>query len=89
MTQEKLKRVIVAFSVAGTLLLTILFAVIVGQIIAICVKNDRLQKLETEIAQLEQQKEEDLELADYLESDIGQFWLAVQKNFLQSQGENK
>ena len=87
MTQEKLKRVIVACSVAGTLLLTILFAVIVGQIITICVKNNRLEKLEQEITQLEQQKEEGSDLADHLESDIGQFWLALQKGFVVSQGE--
>ena len=87
MTQEKLKRVIVACSVAGTLLLTILFAVIVGQIIAIHVKNKRLEALDKEISQLEQQAEEGGELADHLESDIGQFWLALQKGFVISQGD--
>ncbi len=87
MTQEKLKRVIVACTVAGTLLLTILFAVIVGQIIAICVKNNRLETLEQEINQLQQQKEEDADLADHLESEIGQFWLAFEKGFVQSKGE--
>lgn len=46
MTQEKLKRVVTAAAVAGTLVVVCLLAVILYQVIKIVVLNNRIDKVE-------------------------------------------
>jgi cell division protein FtsB len=55
MTQEKLKRVVTAASVAGTVLIVCLLAVIVYQLVTMAVYDNRIKKIEAEIADLETQ----------------------------------
>lgn len=75
MTQEKLKRVVTAAAVAGTLVIVCLLAVIVYQIVKIAVLDNRIKNSEEAIAYLTEQKanqEDDLEfyLSDfYLEQE--------------------
>lgn len=68
---DRLRRRITAIVVAATLLVVTLFAVIVYQVIAITVKNNRIKRLEEEIARYEEiiaEGELDLE---YYESQEG------------------
>lgn len=75
MTQEKLKRVVTAAAVAGTLVIVCLLAVIVYQIVKIAVLDNRIKNSEEAITYLTEQKanqEDDLEyyLSDfYLEQE--------------------
>ena len=50
MTEEKTKRVIVATTVGAVLLIVIMLAIMVYQIIAIQVKKNRIEYLESQIA---------------------------------------
>ena len=64
MTQEKMRKVIAACVSAATVLLTVLLSYLIYQWVTIAVYNKRIDKLETEIAQLEQviaMSENDLE----------------------------
>lgn len=54
MTQEKMRKVIAACVSAATVLLTVLLSYLIYQWATIAVYNKRIDKLETEIAQLEQ-----------------------------------
>ena len=70
MTQEKLKRVVTAAAVAGTLVVVCLLAVILYQVIKIVVLNNKIADSEAEISRLEEQRgnsKSDLEyyLSDY------------------------
>ena len=75
MTQEKLRRVVTAAAVAGTVLIVCLLLVIVYQIVRIVVLNNRIDKVEEEIRtqqEIKEQHENDLEyyLSDwYLDED--------------------
>lgn len=75
MTQEKLRRVVTAAAVAGTVLIVCLLLVIVYQIVRIVVLNNRIDKVEEEIQtqqEIKEQHENDLEyyLSDwYLEEE--------------------
>ena len=53
MTQEKLKRVVTAAAVAGTLVVVCLLAVILYQVIKIVVLNNKIADSEAEISRLE------------------------------------
>ena len=64
MTQEKMRKVIAACVSAATVLLTMLLGYLIYQWVTMAVLDKRIDKLETEIAQLEQiiaMGEEDLE----------------------------
>ena len=68
MTQEKMRKVIAACVSAATVLLTVLLGYLIYQWVTMAVLDKRIDKLETEIAQLEQiiaMGEEDL---DYYQS---------------------
>ena len=68
MTQEKMRKVIAACVSAATVLLTMLLGYLIYQWVTMAVLDKRIDKLETEIAQLEQviaMGEEDL---DYYQS---------------------
>ena len=70
MTQDKMRKVITACVSAATVLLFALLSFLIYQWITIAVYNKRIDKLETEIAQLEAvvaRGEEDLE---YFESEF-------------------
>lgn len=54
MTEEKTKRVIVATTVGAVLLLVIMLAIMVYQIIAIQVKKNRIEYLESQIAKYDE-----------------------------------
>lgn len=69
MTQEKLKRVVTAATVAGTLIVVCLLAVIVYQIIHIAVLNHRIKDVESDIATYETQKDAAENDLDYYLSD--------------------
>jgi len=71
MTQEKLKRIVTAAAVAGTLLIVSLLGVIVYQLIEGAILDKRISDAEKEKARLEkviEQKEGDLY---YFESELG------------------
>jgi hypothetical protein len=82
MTQEKLRRVVTAAVVAGTTLFVILLSVLVYQWITIGVYNDRIDKIEQENQRLEENNAQDQEDLDYYLTDMGKFWLAMQKDFV-------
>ena len=69
MTQEKLRRVVTAAAVAGTILVVGLLIVIVGQIITIAVYNHRIDESEKEIAALEERVEKHESDLEYYLSD--------------------
>ena len=54
MTENKLRRIVTAFAVAGTCLLMFLIVFIVVQLVQIGTLNSREEKLEKEISELEQ-----------------------------------
>ncbi len=85
MTQEKLRRVVTAVVVAGTTLFVILLSVLIYQWIKIAVYNSRIEKLEEENKQIEAEIENSEEALDYYNSDIGKFWLAMEKGFILGQ----
>lgn len=71
MTEDKLRRTVMAAAVAGTLLVVSLLGVIVYQIVTITVLNKRIDRETKKIAELEQvvdKKEGDL---NYFESELG------------------
>ncbi len=68
MTQEKMRRVITACVSAGTVLLVCLLCFLIGQWIQIGVKNRKIEKIESEIAALEQQIEMAKENAEFYAS---------------------
>lgn len=71
MTEDKLRRTVIAAAVAGTLVGVSLFGVIVYQTVKIAVLNKRIERETQKIAELEQivdKKEGDL---SYFESELG------------------
>lgn len=87
MTQEKLRRVVTAAVVAGTTLFVILLSVLVYQIVTISVYNKRIEKIDSEIAELEQSIEKQESDLDYYSSELGKFWLAMEQGFVLGQGK--
>lgn len=82
MTQEKLRKLIVACAVSATLLLVLLLGVLVYQWIKIGVLNGRIQQIEQENARLEETIEQGTIDAKYYESVMGKEWLAFQNGFV-------
>ena len=82
MTQEKLRRIVTAAVVAGTALFVILLAVLVYQWVTIAVYNKRIEKVNGEIQALEESIAADEESLEYFDSDLGKFWLAMEKGFI-------
>ena len=83
MTQEKLRRVVTAAVVAGTTLFVILLSVLIYQWITIAVYDKRIEKINNEIAALEQEIESDEKDLEHYSSDLGKFWLAIEKGFIE------
>ena len=82
MTQEKMRKLIVACVVAATLLLVLLLGVLIYQWIRIGVYNSRIEEIEQEIARLEEMNDQDRQNAEYYESIMGKEWLAFQSGFV-------
>ena len=82
MTQEKLRRVVVAASVAGTTLLVVLLSVLIYQFVTWGVYNKRIEKLEEENAQLTQENEVLEKDLGYYTNELGKFFLAFEHGFV-------
>lgn len=82
MTQEKMRKLITAAVVAGTVLLVFLLAFLVYQWVKIGVLNNRIEKIEAENATLEEKLNKGTRDAEYYESVMGQEWLAFEKGFV-------
>ena len=68
MTQEKMRKVITACVSAATVLLVTLLSYLIYQWVTMAVLDKRIDKLETEIAQLEQVVDEGEENLEYYQS---------------------
>ena len=82
MTQEKLKRVVTAAAVAGTLVVVCLLAVLLYQVIHIAVLNKRIKTVQNEIdywTEMHETAENDL---DHYLSDFYLDWAAHEKGFI-------
>lgn len=82
MTQEKLRKLIVACAVAATLLLVLLLGVLTYQWIRIGVLSGRIRQIEQENARLEETIAQGTKDAEYYESVMGKEWLAFQNGFV-------
>ncbi len=82
MTQDKMRKLIVACAVAATLLLVLLLGVLTYQWIKIGVLNGRIQEIEEENARLEETIAQGTKDAEYYESIMGKEWLAFQNGFV-------
>ncbi len=87
MTQDKLKRVVTAVTVAATALLVFLLSYIVYQVIHICVLNAREKELMEDNKRLEETIAKEKLDAEYYESQIGQEWLAFEWGWFKTQGD--
>ena len=86
MTQEKMRKVITASVVAGTMLLVILLSFLIYTFVKIGVLNRREKELEAETQALEELKEEGEINAAWYEGP-GQLWLAYEKGWIKEQGD--
>lgn len=86
MTQDKMRRTITACVSAATVLLVFLFGFLCYQWITSAVLDNRIEKIEKEIAALEQTNAEKEDELSFLESEMGKDWLAFQEGFVR---ENK
>lgn len=78
----KMVKVIVACVSAATNLFVILAGFLCYQWISMAVYDNRIDKLEKEIAAIEETNAEMGDYAGYLESDMGKDWLAFQEGFV-------
>ena len=70
MTQEKLRRIVTAAAVAGTILIVCLLAVIGYQIVKIIVLNNRIDKVDEDIASYEEMNQQNQNNLEYYLSDL-------------------
>ena len=71
MTQEKMKRTVIASVVAATLLVVVLLAVLIYQLVSIAVYNKRISKIEQEIAGYQETIDKQEEGLDFYLSEAG------------------
>ena len=74
MTQDKLKKVITAGVSAATVLLVFLLGFLIYQWIAIATLDKKIEKAEAEVEQLQQQRDENEEIAKLFESNFYLNW---------------
>lgn len=84
MTQDKMRRIITACVSAATVLLVFLVGYVCYQWIGIAVHNNRIEKLEKDIAAIEQMNTEMKDELSFLESEMGKDWLAFQEGFVRN-----
>ena len=82
MTQEKMRKLIVACAVSATLLLVLFLGVLIYQWIKIGVLNSRIEKIQQQNALLEETIQQGTKDAEYYESIMGKEWLAFQNGFV-------
>ena len=82
MTQDKMRKIIVACVCAGTLLLCYLVGYLCYQWITMAVLDNSMEKLENETARYEQMNTEMKDELSFLESEMGKDWLAFQEGFV-------
>ena len=87
MTQEKMRKVITASAVAGTLLLVFLLTYLVGQWITIGVFNNRIRKMEEDNARWEEVVAKNEKDAEYYESVFGKDHLAWLQGYIRPSEE--
>lgn len=80
MTQDKMRRIITAVTVACTALLVFLLSVLIYQWIKLGVQNNRAEDLKAEIADLEETQATLIEDKKYFESDYYK-WLEAIKRY--------
>ncbi|MBQ9728242.1 MAG: hypothetical protein IJV85_01460 [Clostridia bacterium] len=85
MTENKLRKIVTACAVAGTVLLVFLLTFLIYQFITIGVMNKREKKLTKEINELQQVIEDQEQDAQYYESLTGKDWLAYQMGFVRGE----
>ena len=86
MTQDKMRKIITAVVVAATTLFVILLSALIYGWIKIGVLSNREQKLEQEIAELEQQISAGEADAAWAEGP-GKLWLALEQGWIFQQGD--
>ena len=82
MTQEKLKRVVTAAAVAGTLVVVCLLAVLLYQVIHIAVLNKRIKNVQKEIDYWTEMNETAENYLDHYLSDFYLDMAAHEKGFI-------
>ncbi len=85
MTQDKLRRIIAAAVSAATIFLVCLLGYLIYQWITIANLNSKVETLETEIVQLEQEIEKNENTLAFYESELGKDWLLIQKGWVDAQ----
>jgi len=86
MTQEKMRKLITAAVVAGTVLLAFLFTFLVYQWITIAVYNNRIKKVQAEIAYYEELNEQNEDNLDFYLSDWYKEMKAYELGFIKEKG---
>ena len=81
MTQEKMKRTVIASVVAATLLVVCLLAVINYQVVSISVANKRIERIKAENAELQQTIDRQSGDLDYYLSLLGKEELARRQGY--------
>ncbi len=84
MTQEKMKRTVIASVVAATLLVVVLIAVLIYQIVSVSVQKKRISKTEEEIARLQETIDKQENDLDYYLSLIGKEHLLYANGYKKS-----
>ena len=84
MTQEKMRKLITAGVAAATTLFAFLLIVLVYQWITLGVQNNRIERLELNKQELQEQIDKGGKLADYYEGQ-GKLWLALQQGWIQAE----
>ena len=82
MTQDKLRRVVTAAVVAGTLLIVILIGVLIYQAIRINVLENRIETVKEEIQEYNEKKADAENDLEYYESDVYQFLESIRLGLL-------
>ena len=86
MTENKLRKMITGVAVAATLLFVCFFAYMSFQFVRIGVLNNRLQKVEQELATNQQILEEKSSELGYFQSELGKIDEAMQDGWILGQG---
>ena len=81
MTQDKMRKLIAALVSTATVLFVLLLGYLIYQWISLGVLEKRENKLENDIAELEQTIERGESEAEYYESVIGKHWLAIHQGW--------
>ena len=71
MTQEKMKRTVIASVVAATLLVVVLLAVLIYQLVSIAVYNKRISKIKQDIAGYQETIDKQEKNLDFYLSEMG------------------